>query len=117
MILTALNNAEQTIYIDANLIPKTANSRFISALKKFGLLFLFATGSILIPVAHFVLVPAFLIASIVTFIKEIKIKNILVVNNEYQCLKCKNKLIMPKSLNSDLRLDCKNCYQQYKVTI
>lgn len=65
--------------------------RFKKAMKTFGMVFTIALVSILVPVFHFVLVPVFLIASIVMAFRqynkvyEFNLKGI-------QCPQCKNDL-------------------------
>jgi hypothetical protein len=116
MILTLINDADKFLEVEASTLLKSLQTRLVSALKKFTIFFLLAVGSVFIPIAHFVLVPCFLVAAIINLIKEFKVDNFLLVKGSYDCLKCGKNLVMPFSLNKELRIECKNCFQQYKAS-
>lgn len=117
MILTLINNADRFLSIEGKLETLSTSQRVTEAIKKFFLFFFIALAAIFIPVAHFILVPLFLILSVFFSWKEFSIKQNLMIDNVYQCLNCKKDLVIPKKLNDNLRVNCKSCHQQYKLTI
>lgn len=117
MILTPINDADHFITIEGNLENLSVSQRTKAALKQFLLFLAIAFGAIFIPVAHFVLVPVFLILSVFFALKEFNIKQNLIIKGTYLCFNCKNTLIIPKKLNNNRRVNCKTCYQQYKLSL
>jgi len=116
-MLTQINNADQSIIITGHLVELNFSQRLTRALKKFLLLISITIAAVFIPVAHFVLVPVFLILSVYFFFKEFKIKQNLIITDSYNCLNCQSNLLIPKELDGNLRMNCKNCHQQYKLSL
>lgn len=117
MILTLLNDADKSLKVDGSIIERTFRSRILSAVKIFLFWLAFAMGAVFVPVAHFVLVPTFLVLSIVMFVKEFSIRNNFELGSSINCLKCGSSLIFPKALPGNGRLSCRSCYQQYIIII
>lgn len=117
MILTPINDADRFLTIDGKLEDLSVSQRTTTAFKKFFLFLGIAIASIFIPVAHFVLVPLFLILSVFFALKEFNIKQNLIIKGAYQCLGCQNVLTIPKKLDNNRRVNCKSCHQQYKLSL
>ncbi len=117
MRLIVSNNADQFIELEAIFEEKTYFERLNFALKKFFIFFTLASVSVLIPVAHFILVPSFLIASIIGFKNAFKIRNRLKIIKSVACLSCQSELAIPEAFNTELSIDCAHCHQRYKVEI
>lgn len=86
--------------------------RLKRSLKVFALLFLAATFSILIPVLHFILVPAFLISSVI--LSTLKYKEIGTIDlSEFHCPLCNKalneKIVSFKKSDISIRLYCYEC--------
>lgn len=97
---------------DLPLKTLAVNERLKRSLKVFFIFFLMAVLSILIPVLHFVLVPGFLIASVVLSILKYKEIGIIDLSN-FSCPSCKKKMhektISFKKSDETLRLFCSEC--------
>jgi len=115
MKLILISNENQFINLDGSLLEKRVSERLTSALRRFTIWFLLALASIFIPVAHFVLVPSFLIVSFVSFFQSYKMNKKLSLNGDYSCTQCNKTLNLRKELTSDFRFTCDQCFQKYKL--
>jgi hypothetical protein len=87
----------------------TTSERTKGALKKLGLFWAMAVGSIFLPVMHFVLVPTFFIVGIVQCSLTFQLTKIL-HESELTCPKCKSKFMLPASaFNWPKREACPKC--------
>ncbi len=115
MKLTLTSDQAKTTDIKATLHTLSKRERTLYAWKKFGVFFGLAILSVFVPVAHFVLVPTFLILSIVVGIKSYKIQARLEILENVQCLQCQE--ILPKQflLGEEERIKCGHCFAQYAI--
>lgn len=115
MKLILSSDQEKWIEPEAELIKLRTDERFKIALQKFALFFALAIASIFIPVFHFVLVPAFLLISVVMGIKAYKIQYRLQIHKECLCVQCQAPLKTEFLLDEQRRLRCGNCFAHYLI--
>ncbi len=111
------NTGEHTI-VDLSLHTLDLRTKILRSVKAFGLFFLLAMFSVLIPVLHFFLVPIFLIISIYRGY-TVYIQNYSVDLTNLACPKCHNKLkdSVCHYKESPLRLFCYKCQSSLRVWI
>ena len=110
-------SSDQNKFLQASVqLDKLASSeRLKISLKKFALFFLIAMVSILIPVFHFVLVPLFLILSIIFAVKAYSTQYILKIQGACHCVECQQPMKTEFFLDDNLRLGCDKCFAKYLV--
>lgn len=100
----------------ATIMSLEGNQKLFRAFKRSGLFFGLAVVSVLIPMLHFVLVPAFLIVSIVMFVKtmsETKIATAL----EGECPSCHKKIDLVGAFKlSGSKESCPQCRQLLRIS-
>jgi len=89
-----INNTEATG--EVQITHFNSSQRWGRALKALGLFWILATVSILIPVAHFVLVPVLFVAGLIGFSKGMSTENI-VLGGECKCPQCNSVITISKS--------------------
>lgn len=117
MRLIVSNNADQFIECEILHETKSLLARLAFATREFLIWFLLAVVSIFIPVAHFVLVPVFLVVSLVRFKIGFDIKERIKAKSEVLCCTCKSVLVFPESLGRGSSLICVKCNQRYKIEV
>lgn len=115
MKLVVSNNAEEFILFEGIIEEKTKFDRIMFATGKLFMWLCMAGISVLIPIAHFILVPSFLIISIIAFKNGYRLNKTLVASSPCVCCKCKNTLSLPENINEDSSVSCENCFQRYKL--
>ena len=113
MILS--HDQSKTSQLQGQLVATTIKERFALARKRFFIFFGMAIVSVFIPVAHFVLVPAFLLISIVVGIKSYGIRYRLELSPPPVCLQCNEPLKPTYFLGEELRIKCEKCFAQYSI--
>ena len=93
-----------------------SSQRWGRALKSLGLFWLAAAAAILIPVAHFVLVPGFFIAGLVGFSKGMSTEEI-VLGGTCACPKCNSQITISRSAAKwPLSEPCMKCRMNVSIT-
>ena len=102
---------------EANLETLSSNERLFRSTKRSAIFLAIAVICILIPMLHFVLVPGFLILSIVTFIRTMK-ESELVRKAQGECPACHQlaEFKGPISANGSKEI-CPHCRQLLKIKI
>ena len=91
--------------------------RIKKALKKFALFFVLALISVLIPVAHFVLVPVFLLLSVVMAWLEYR-KRYHLVDEAVDCIHCNKSFAVDVACSdSSVRVYCTHCSSQNSISL
>lgn len=85
-----------------------------NAFKKFLLFFVAALASVLVPVLHFVLVPVFMVLSLVMAYQEFRLSHRLVFQDGL-CAQCGNALKPHYLMGPDQRFRCDECGGQYFI--
>ncbi len=89
--------------------------RALFAAKKAGVFFALAVASVFIPVFHFVLVPLFLLLTILTFWKKSR-AHWKFENLEFDCLECSTRLRLNDGFEKPpFRVFCNFCHQHLKI--
>jgi len=106
--------------VDLVIYSYALNERIKRSLKLFFILLAFAVFSILIPVLHFVLVPMFLILSLVLSLRKFKETKKIDFTGTV-CPKCKIDLktgiLSLKEDDKTVRLNCDNCRKSLTIVI
>jgi hypothetical protein len=111
-----LSNDQSKIHdLNAQWTALTPKERMNYAAKKFGIFFGLAIASVFIPVAHFFLVPLFLILSLVVGFKSYAIRYRLDLGQQLKCHQCQNELKPSYLLGDELRIKCEKCFAQYAI--
>lgn len=111
--LISTQDMSKVISIQGDLIPLTKQQLMKRALKKSGLFFGLAMASIFIPVFHFVLVPALLIISAISFFKEFSPTYFLKIESTSTCVQCAKPLQKDYVLKDDHKVTCGECHCRY----
>lgn len=117
-----LVNFEDGTEFNSNLSVQTLSTqeRLKRSAKIFLVFFALAFFSIFIPILHFVLVPGFLLASIISFIILFNQSHFISLN-EFKCPKCHGSLnqkdLYLKSINSSTKVFCGNCRNNMRLNI
>jgi len=107
--LTTFSHDSQKARASIAMLSLSQSDRFITAFKKSSLFFALAIGSVFLPVLHFVLVPTFLIVTVIVFMKGMK-QTSWVVTGYTQCPQCKKWVeISPQYYTEPLRTSCSQC--------
>jgi hypothetical protein len=101
--------------LSARLKSLSPKEKMTYAAKKFFLFFGLAVISVFIPVAHFVLVPVFLLLAIVTGVRANAIKYKLELREDISCLKCEKTFPREFLLGKEMRLQCRHCFEHFQV--
>lgn len=109
-----INNSSRYFDVEARVQEIPQNLRIKFAIRKFSMFFALAIASIAVPVFHFVLVPLFLVISVIIFFKYLKFKYELITEGVTHCLECSTKIDFNKSQDQDFRCECSKCYTRYK---
>lgn len=115
MKIILLNNSDKFVDLKSQLVPATKKMKIQNGLKKFGLFFGLALASVFIPVLHFVLVPAFLIISAVSFFYGYRVEFQVSEPSAFNCFECSKELVLPLLIGSNRRLNCTHCTAQYRI--
>lgn len=113
MLLTLSSDHSKTISIRAHLVTLSSAIRLKKAFKKMLLCLGLAVFSIFIPVMHFILVPLFLILSLVIGLKVFYNKRSVQFDETCLCLSCNSPLAPSYPLSDDLKIKCEQCFAQY----
>jgi len=110
-------SSNQSKYFENKIPLEKLNNeqRVARAFQKLLIFFGLAIASIFIPVFHFVLVPLFLITSVVAGFKAFQVSRVLKLPKESPCLECNQPLKSSYFLSSDLRIKCEKCFAVYRV--
>lgn len=109
------NNQGSESDIDVEVIHLTNKSRIIKSAQLFFIFALAAAASALIPVFHFVLVPTFIILSLVVPVINLKNDKALTAQ-KIKCPKCKNPLVFKtKRFQDEIKTFCPACRSQLKL--
>ena len=104
--------------VEAEMGTLTPSQRFAESAKNSGIFLGLATVSIFIPVMHFILVPAFLVFSVVWGIRAYGNKNRLKEPLEIKCLSCGEVVrVKPQAFAWPLVIRCPNCATAHRLTI
>ncbi len=115
MRLILASNQSKNREIRARSISLSAKEKMTYVAKKFFLFLGLAVVSVFIPVAHFVLVPVFLLLTVVTAIKANAIQARLEISESVPCLKCEKPLASEYLLGKDPRIQCGQCFEHYQL--
>lgn len=109
------NNSFKQSPLDAEIIACTKKDVIILSIKKLGLFWGLAIISILIPILHFVLVPAFLLAGVYAFSSQFKNTHHLTKGGG-TCPGC-NKFFSIKNINffEGKKISCELCMEQLAI--
>lgn len=108
MKLVLSHNQEKSVQGKWNLQNVERSERLKNGLKKFLFFFVLGVFSILIPVLHFVLVPLFVVLSVVMGYQGYKMKH-RIVTLDCLCANCGKLLKESYLVSSELRFRCENC--------
>jgi hypothetical protein len=116
-VLIRFNDTTSTT-IDKNIIHIAPPTRIKRSLQMFGILILAATGSILIPVMHFFLVPSlFISAFVMSYLRYHQTSYIDLTG--FPCPKCQTALNLKKVYQTEnipfSRVVCTNCDADMKI--
>lgn len=109
------NNSFKQAPLDAEIINCTKKDVIILSIQKLGLFWGIAIISILIPILHFVLVPAFLLAGVYSFSSQFKNTHRLIKGGGI-CPGC-NKFFPIKNINffEGKKISCELCMEQLAI--
>jgi hypothetical protein len=112
-VITTNQGQEQSIEVEV--IHLNVKARVVKSTQQF-LLFLFlAAAAIMIPVAHFILVPALLLIAVILPLLNMKNDKALTAQN-ISCPKCKSKIhFKTKPFKTEVKNFCVSCHSQVKV--
>jgi hypothetical protein len=111
-----LSNDQSKVHeLSAQWTTLTPKERLAYAAKKFSIFFALAIVSVFIPVAHFFLVPLFLILSLVVGFKSYAIRSRLDLGQQLKCHQCQSELKPSYLLGEELRIKCEKCFAQYAI--
>lgn len=107
------NDQDLVVPIKADFLLLSFSEKLKLAFKKLSLFLMLAIISIFIPVLHFILVPLFLLLSIVFAFREFRIKYRLSLSEAAKCAKCLENFKSEYLLDDELRLSCEKCFSHY----
>ena len=115
MIWKLTTNDYKVSVITATVVACEKKKTFFLSLKKLILFWLAATFSVLIPVLHFILVPAFLGLGVFTFFNQYKNK-FFFEKAECQCPQCLQKFFLNNFYFFDgKKIGCTLCMAQLRI--
>lgn len=98
--------------LEVNIVPSSKKSVILLSLKKLGLFWGLAMVSILIPILHFVLVPAFLIIGVYAFLSQYKNTHSLHEGSS-TCPACQGRFpIKNIYIYDSKKINCELCMEQ-----
>ncbi len=107
--ITVAMDADKTGTTEASVRTLSKGERFMIGLRATGITWGIAVLCVLIPVFHFILVPAFLFAGLVMFFIQYR-KTEFLKSAQVKCPKCANIFHLKNlSFNWPLRQTCPNC--------
>jgi hypothetical protein len=115
MRLILASDQSKNTELSAHLKTLSAREKMTYAAKKFFLFFGLAVISVFIPVAHFVLVPVFLLLAVVTGVKANAIQSRLELQQEVRCLRCEKTFPKEFLLGKEKRLQCAHCFEHFQI--
>ena len=116
MKIVLSENQAKTFSIDSKVEPLSTRERIKLSSKAFLIFFGLAIISVFIPVFHFVLVPLFLLLSVLGGARNFfKIKYRVKFPLATPCLACQKNLQEEYFLSEDLRLACDSCLVTYFI--
>ncbi|MGE3975464.1 MAG: hypothetical protein AB7F59_13145 [Bdellovibrionales bacterium] len=113
IILTS--DSSKFYLVESEITLLTKSQRLKNARKKFSVLLAAAVGSVLIPVLHFVLVPMFLILSIIVFVISYRVKYQFVLKDVHLCFICQTELPLTHMFREDFTIRCGQCLEFYTL--
>lgn len=117
MDLCVRSNDFKYTLVDGCIKDCSSKERWIFSLKKLFLFWSLAGVSVFIPLAHFILVPTFLLAGAVSFILHFN-KTHIVRDLSFNCPKCQQKNSYAKKIflfRDEMRFYCTTCAEQLVV--
>lgn len=117
MRLKVVSSAGVEVFPPVEIVVMGPKEKTSLALKRGGLFFGLALASVFIPVFHFVLVPMFLLISVIAAIRARK-GRAMVPPFEISCPKCSKEVQFNRMVIEDnVRTFCPECRDQLKVTV
>jgi hypothetical protein len=113
MTLMVRSNDFKTLPVTGTVKVSTPNERLISALKKLGIFWGLGGICVFIPLAHFILVPTFVIAGMVAFFKDLQHTH-SVQEPRFVCPSCLKQNSYRKTFyfHDEIRFYCTSCAEQ-----
>lgn len=115
MKLILSSDQSKSCLLQGKLLETTIKERLSHARNRFLMFFALAIVSVFIPVAHFFLVPLFLLLAIVAGVKSYGLQYRLEISPQPPCFQCQTPLKPIYFLGQDLRIRCEKCFAQYSI--
>ena len=116
MKIQATANSDKIEYGEAEVQTISSDKLFLKALARLTICWCIAIVCILIPILHFILVPAFFFLGIYLAVRTTKLKN-EIVSGTIRCPHCSQIVNLPKSAASWPHTEiCQNCSPMLKIS-
>lgn len=109
MKLVLSSDQDKNVQVEGSLAIMKPLERLRVAGKKFFLFLTLCLISVFIPIAHFFLVPFFLLIAFISFFSAYSQVYKLSIEKTYFCLSCKAKLVFPTKCSHEIRFHCAHC--------